>query len=49
MTRRIEGDRLVIDADCNGFLRFPFGYCRADVTLTVPAEVDVIARAQLAA
>jgi hypothetical protein len=49
VTRRIEGDRLVIDADCNGFLRFPFGYCRADVTLTVPADVDVTARAQLAA
>jgi DUF4097 and DUF4098 domain-containing protein YvlB len=43
VTRRIEGDRLVIDADCNGFLRFPFGYCRADVTLTVPADVSVIA------
>ena len=39
VTRRVEGDRLVIDADCNGFLRFPFGYCRADVTLTVPADV----------
>lgn len=44
VTRRIEGDRLVIDADCNGFLRFPFGYCRADVTLTVPADVDVTAK-----
>jgi DUF4097 and DUF4098 domain-containing protein YvlB len=44
VTHRIEGDRLVVDADCNGFLRFPFGYCRADVTLTVPADVAVIAK-----
>ncbi|HET6918132.1 MAG TPA: DUF4097 family beta strand repeat-containing protein [Jiangellaceae bacterium] len=41
---RIDGDRLVIDADCGGgFLRVPFGYCRADVMLTVPADVDVVA------
>lgn len=40
----IDGDRLVIDADCGGgFLRIPFGYCRVDVTLTVPADVDVVA------
>lgn len=40
----IDGDRLVIDGDCGGgWLRVPFGYCRADVTLTVPADVDVVA------
>jgi hypothetical protein len=41
----VDSDRLVIDADCGGgFLRIPFAYCRVDVTLTVPADVDVVAR-----
>jgi Putative adhesin len=44
VNHQIEGDRLIIDADCGGFLRLPFGYCRADVTLTIPADVDVVAR-----
>jgi hypothetical protein len=40
----IDGDRLVVDADCGGgFLRIPVGYCRVDVTMTVPANVDVVA------
>lgn len=44
VNHRIDGDRLVIHADCGGgFLRVPFGYCRVDVTLTVPANVDVVA------
>ncbi len=44
VTHRVEGDVLLIDADCGGgFLRVPFGYCRADVTLTLPAAVDVVA------
>ncbi|MBD0292863.1 MAG: DUF4097 family beta strand repeat protein [Jiangellaceae bacterium] len=41
---RIDGNRLLIDADCgDGWVPLPFGYCRADVTLTVPADVDVVA------
>jgi Putative adhesin len=40
--QRIEGNRLVIDGDC-GRSWLPLGYCRADVTLTVPADVDVVA------
>ena len=44
VTHEVDGDRLVIDADCGGgWLRVPFGYCRADVTLTVPSVVDVVA------
>jgi Putative adhesin len=44
VSHRLDGDRLVIDGDCGGgFLWLPFGYCRADITLTVPADVDVIA------
>jgi hypothetical protein len=45
VSHHIDGDRLVIEGECGGgWLRVPFGYCRADVTLTVPADVDVVAR-----
>jgi hypothetical protein len=40
--QRIEGNRLIIEGDC-GTAWLPLGYCRADVTLTVPADVDVVA------
>ena len=44
VSHRIEDDRLIIDADCGGgWLRVPFGYCRVDVKLTVPPDVDVVA------
>ncbi|HEX2362925.1 MAG TPA: DUF4097 family beta strand repeat-containing protein [Jiangellaceae bacterium] len=40
--QRIEGNRLIIEGDC-GTTWLPLGYCRADVTLTVPPDVDVVA------
>jgi DUF4097 and DUF4098 domain-containing protein YvlB len=44
VSHRVDGGLLVIDADCGGFLQLSFGYCRIDVTLTVPPDVDVVAK-----
>jgi hypothetical protein len=44
VSHRVDGDRLVIETGCDGgLLSLPLGFCRADVTLTVPADVDVVA------
>ncbi len=41
---RVNGERLVIDTGCDGgLLALPLSFCRADITLTVPADVDVVA------
>lgn len=41
VTRVVEDGRLVIRSDCNGPLAF--GWCSADVTLSVPSDVAVVA------
>jgi len=44
VSHRVDGDRLVIDTGCDGgLLSLPLSFCRAHVTLTVPADVDVVA------
>ncbi|HJU96937.1 MAG TPA: DUF4097 family beta strand repeat-containing protein [Jiangellaceae bacterium] len=44
VSHRVDGDRLVIDTGCEGgLLSLPLSFCRADLSLTVPADVDVVA------
>ncbi|NED97340.1 DUF4097 domain-containing protein [Phytoactinopolyspora alkaliphila] len=43
VTHSVDGDTLRIDGDCRGHDLIPAFGCRTDVTLTVPAGVDVVA------